>query len=82
MPTGSDTDFNETNCTRVVDNFDIFPATICTPSSNKRYRSKDLWKWREFAGNSSYWTDLQELTNSAFRPSSQRKLRKIKTQKL
>jgi hypothetical protein len=42
MLTSTSTDLGKTQYTEVVDNFDTFPASINTPSSDKRFRSDDL----------------------------------------
>jgi hypothetical protein len=82
MLTGNDTDLDKTHYSKVVDNFDTFPESIYTPSSDERSRSNDLWKWREVAEISIFWTDSCQLTNSAFGPLFQRKPIKLKTPKL
>jgi hypothetical protein len=51
------------NHTKVVGDFDTFPAIINAPLLDKRFMCNDLWKWRGAAGNSCFldkltWTDL------------------------
>jgi hypothetical protein len=48
------TDLGKVTSTKVVDNFDVFPASICKPLYDKRSRSNDHWKSRGAAGNSSF----------------------------
>jgi hypothetical protein len=54
MLTSNDTDLGETLYIKVVDNFDIIPASIYTPSPDKCYRSNGLWKTRGAAEISSF----------------------------
>jgi hypothetical protein len=42
--TSNDTDLGKTLYMKVVDNFDTFPESIYTASSDKWSRSNDLWK--------------------------------------
>jgi hypothetical protein len=68
------------NNTQVVENFDIFPASIYTPLYDKRSTSNDRWKSGGAAGNSSFQdrlmqTDIFGVESS----SSQQKPRKLKT---
>jgi hypothetical protein len=54
MLTSNNIDSGKTCYTKVVDNFDTFPASIYIPSSDKWSRSYDLWKSEGAAGNSSF----------------------------
>jgi hypothetical protein len=65
MLTSKDTDLGEDYYTRVVDNFDTFPASINTPIYDKWFRSNDLWKSRGAAGI-SVWTKESDLSTSEF----------------
>jgi hypothetical protein len=70
MLTLNDTNFGKYYYTKAVDNFNTFPASTYTPSSDNCSRSSDLWKSRGVAGNSSFWTEWTDLTDSKFRFSS------------
>jgi hypothetical protein len=52
--TSNDTDSEKTCYTKVVDNFDTFPESIYTPSSDKWSRSYHLWKSEGAAEISSF----------------------------
>jgi hypothetical protein len=59
--TANDTYLGKVPYTKFVDNFDIFPASINTSSSDKWFRSNDLLKSEDAAGNSSF---LDKLTQT------------------
>jgi hypothetical protein len=48
------TDLGKVTYTKVVDNFDVFPASIYTPLYDKRSKSNDHWKSGGAVGNSSF----------------------------
>jgi hypothetical protein len=54
MRTSNGTDLGKTPYIKTVDDFDAFPASIYTSSSDKWYRSNDLWKSGGAAGISSF----------------------------
>jgi hypothetical protein len=54
MPTLNDTNLGKEYYTKFVDNFDIFPETTYTPSSDNQSRSSYLWKLGGVAGISSF----------------------------
>jgi hypothetical protein len=54
MLTSTGTDLGKVPYSKVVDNFDSFPASIYTPLKDKWSRSNDRWNSGGAAGNSSF----------------------------
>jgi hypothetical protein len=67
--TSNGTDLGEEDYTKIVDNFDSFLESINTPLSDEWFRSNGFWKLSGAAGNSNFWTEWTDLTNSKFRSS-------------
>jgi hypothetical protein len=80
--TSNGTDLGKIYYTRVVDNFDTFPASTYTPSCNKWLRSNHLWKSSGVAGIYSFQDRSVWLTELMFEPSSQWRPRKFKTSQI
>jgi hypothetical protein len=57
MWTSTNTDLGKAYYTKVVDNFDTFPANINTPLYEKRFRSNDLLKSRVMLEIPIFWAD-------------------------
>jgi hypothetical protein len=62
------------NNTKLVDNFDIFPESIDTTSSDQWFRSYDLCKLGEVLLKIHFWTNQATWTILDFKPTPNGKL--------